>query len=470
LLSKKEGGLIKLMQEKGHNFVLQVIVLPTSILIGNSTREVPTKFPSKFVELVSLERGTILIHPLTGMEVIQAGDILVVSGDVQAIIGSVELLGLEHIVAAAHCPPRQAAPVETTDSHEIVVENTSQEQFPVPKNTSLKNTSIITEDMLRSAKPREDTVFEVVLSGFCPCINTDLRSGQFQKHYDVSILAVRSFKGDVMQGEETMDYKLDVGDSILLLASKNFSEKWRRTYEFLTVNSFDNKILEVELHDHYFSLPSWFPVGQFVGEDRSRRVLRVPGWYNYVSIAAFIGVIIASAVGVNITIACIVAVCALCLLGVMDTKDCLHEIDWKVYIMIAFSFGIGTAVDTSGLAAVISYYIAKTNLQGFELLFVVSCMTSFLANIVTNKAAAQVMFPIVFRTLQTQGRSPLAAVMVLAHTSALACFTPFGHSANVVVTGPGGYTARDWLAFGLPINIAIMILCPFLASIIYDFW
>ena len=456
LLPKREGGLIKLMQEKGCSFMLQVVVCPTSRLIGSSTRDVAKQFPSTNVVLMSLERGSTIIHPLSGMEVVQAGDIIVVSGDVEVIVASMELLGLEHVVESRNAvPAMDAAPADTTEPREDNMENTIME-----------NAATVTSPTNRPQQ--NNTVFEVVLSGSCPCNKSDVRSGHFQKHYSASVLAIRSFKGIVMQGEDMLDHKFGVGDSVLLLASKDFNNKWRRTYEFLTINGFDNRVLEVELRDHYFSLPSWFPIGQFVGDNKSRRVLRVPGWYNNVSIAVFLGFIIASTVGVEITIACIIAVCALSLSGVTTTADALHEVDWRLYIMMSYSFAIGTAVDSSGLAAVIAFYIAKMSLQGFWFLFVVSFITSVISNVITTQTAVQVMFPVVFRTLQAQGVNPLAGMMVLAHTSVLACSTPFGHSANVVVTGPGGYTAKDWVTFGLPINIAIMILCPLLATLIYE--
>jgi di/tricarboxylate transporter len=47
--------------------------------------------------------------------------------------------------------------------------------------------------------------------------------------------------------------------------------------------------------------------------------------------------------------------------------------------------------------------------------------------------------------------------------------TPMGYQTNLLVYGPGGYSYRDFVTFGMPLNIAIGIIACFLIPLIWPF-
>jgi len=81
-------------------------------------------------------------------------------------------------------------------------------------------------------------------------------------------------------------------------------------------------------------------------------------------------------------------------LGILSQQECRDAVNWDVYVTIACAFGIGTAMENSGLATLIADGLVQL---GYALgidyagLFGAIYLATFLiSNIVTNNAAAAV--------------------------------------------------------------------------------
>jgi di/tricarboxylate transporter len=88
---------------------------------------------------------------------------------------------------------------------------------------------------------------------------------------------------------------------------------------------------------------------------------------------------------------------------------------------------------------------------------------------ITNNAAAVLVFPIASATASGLGVSfwPFVAVIMIAASASFA--TPIGYQTNLMVYGPGGYRFTDYLRIGLPMNLAIGIVTVLLAPFIWPF-
>jgi di/tricarboxylate transporter len=88
-----------------------------------------------------------------------------------------------------------------------------------------------------------------------------------------------------------------------------------------------------------------------------------------------------------------------------------------------------------------------------------------LTEVVTNNAAAVLVFPIALATAEGLGldQRPFA-VAVGASASFL---TPIGYQTTTLVRGPGGYRFGDYFRLGLPLTVVVVALTTWVVPL---FW
>jgi di/tricarboxylate transporter len=94
-------------------------------------------------------------------------------------------------------------------------------------------------------------------------------------------------------------------------------------------------------------------------------------------------------------------------------------------------------------------------------------VTVILTELVTNNAAAALMFPIALASAGSMGEDPRPFALVLAIAASMAFATPLGYQTNLMVYGPGGYRFSDFLRLGLPLHLLAAGLTLLLAK---TFW
>jgi di/tricarboxylate transporter len=147
-----------------------------------------------------------------------------------------------------------------------------------------------------------------------------------------------------------------------------------------------------------------------------------------------------------------------------------RAIDWQVLVVIASSFGIAQALQSSGAAATLALWLVsfaqETPVTALAIIFATTAMLSALA---TNNTAAVLMFPIALSTADNLGVSllPFAIALMVAASASFA--TPIGYQTNLMVYGPGGYRFGDYLRFGLPLTLLIGLVVIGLAPTIWPY-
>lgn len=497
LLPKRKGGLLSLVEEKGKSFLIQLRVRHGSPLIGKSVEDVlpliPNATPSNMT-IAELLRNGVSVHQLSGAEVVEPDDVFVVVGDIEMLVSAMDPLRLDYYVdpesirsdavleASITCSPVEpVGPVEdatpllskvnvpyTPKGHEGArVSSASFARKHLKKCTSNAGSPAQSGTFTR----HDSVLVEVVLSMTCPECGSALREQHFQLRYSCTVLALRTWVDSRnLSGGEMLDHMLMEGDTLLLLVSQQFANQWSASKDFLTISRFDPDP-EGIIRQHYFRLPGKCCIGTAHREGKKWiRLVRMPEYYRYASLILFAAVSVAGAFHMELVTASFLAAIGIVALGLMTTQEAIAAIDYNVYVMVAFSFGLGIATQKSGLAAVIGQLIMDCGVSGFWLFLLIALATSLATNIITNKASVQVMFPIVVEVFRRRGEDPLAGVMVLTAASSVALSTPYGYATNVIVMGPGGYSPMDYLRFGLPLNIIVCIVIAFCGSWSYSMW
>jgi di/tricarboxylate transporter len=93
--------------------------------------------------------------------------------------------------------------------------------------------------------------------------------------------------------------------------------------------------------------------------------------------------------------------------------------------------------------------------------------TVMMTEVITNNAAALLMFPLAQATVHALGFNLMPFAIAITFAASASFATPIGYQTNLMVYGPGGYRFIDYLRIGLPLNILVGITA---LSIIPHVW
>lgn len=277
--------------------------------------------------------------------------------------------------------------------------------------------------------------FEVVVSPVSPLVGETLKSAGFREQYQAAVLAIHR-AGDRVR-EKLGDVPLRPGDTLLLLADHGFRGRWRDRRDFLVVSRLDG------------SLPP--------GSARGAFTLVLVG--AVVALAGF-GV-------VPILNGALLAAIVVVMTGTLTPNEARSAVDLDVILLIAAAFGIGNAIEASGLAtAVVGLALEPAMALGpVAVLAAVVLATFLLTELITNNAAAVLMFPVAVTAGVAVGVDPRAFAVAVALAASASFLTPIGYQTNTMVYGPGGYRFRDYARLGLPLSLMVMATIILLISV-----
>ncbi len=166
--------------------------------------------------------------------------------------------------------------------------------------------------------------------------------------------------------------------------------------------------------------------------------------------------------------AALLAVAALIATGSLTFRRTFRSVDWQTYVVLAAAVGLEPAVTNSGLADNIATLLS--DLSGgnpYAALVVVFIGTIMLTNVISNAAAAALMFPIVLGLVADLDVNwePFVAILMVAASCAL--INPAGYQTHLMVQKPGGYTFADFAKVGIPLTIIVGLVAVPLAPLLY---
>jgi di/tricarboxylate transporter len=145
-------------------------------------------------------------------------------------------------------------------------------------------------------------------------------------------------------------------------------------------------------------------------------------------------------------------------------------VDWQVLLVIAASFGIGQALEKTGAAAFVAGGLV--DLSGDDpwmALALFFLATSLFTNLITNNAAAVLMFPIALEVATRLDVSVIPFAIVIMKAASASFATPIGYQTNLMVMGPGGYRFSDYIRLGLPLTVLTGAVTVLIAPWVWPF-
>ncbi len=295
------------------------------------------------------------------------------------------------------------------------------------------------EQVFKLNVPRpERTLIEAVVSDSCPAVGRTVSAARFRSVYNAVVIAVA--RNGERIGKKIGDIILQAGDTLLLEAPPAFAEQYRNSRDFLLIHQLDD--------------------ANPLRHDKAILAISILGLM--VILAAF-GVL-------SMFAAALLAAGLMISTGCVTGRLARRTIDWQVLIVIAASFGLGSALETTGAAQVIAQSLI--GLAGgspwFSLVLIYLITTVFTA-VITNNSAAVLIFPICLATAENLDVNLMPFIITLMMAASASFATPISYQTNLMVYGPGGYHFSDYLRMGLPLNLVLGLLTVFLIPFIWNF-
>jgi di/tricarboxylate transporter len=288
------------------------------------------------------------------------------------------------------------------------------------------------QHMLEIDSPQH-TFFEAVIGADSRLVGRTLSEIGFRGQYQAAVVALHR-SGERIEGGLGR-VELEIGDTLLLLAGPDFRAHSRRGRDFLLVTR--------------------------LGGPPPSATRRAP----FVGILAMLVIGLAAFEVLSILEAALLAAGALLATKTLSFSEAGEAIDFSVILLIAAAFGIGEAMQTTGLAETLAGGLLDvfSGWGDFGIILGVVLATTLLTELITNNAAVVVIFPIALAVAVSAGLDPRIMAMTIAVIASSSFLTPIGYQTNTMVYGPGGYKFTDYLRAGIPVNIVVAAAVTFSA-------
>lgn len=289
-----------------------------------------------------------------------------------------------------------------------------------------------------SVHPADRCYVETVVSRTSPLLARSVREIRFREVYGAVVLAVSRNGQRLLAPISEVDFR--PGDALFLDAPVSFVEQRKNSGDFALV-------------------------GRVSGEG--------PATSAQAPVAALIVLSMIALAGTGVLSmleASALAAAAMLLTRCCSQQTALQSIDWPLLLTIGAAFGLGSALEGTGLAEAIAHQLlglAGTN--SWVSLCIVCATTMLVTEFVTNNAAAALVLPIALATADKLGVNYLPFAIAVMTGASSSFLTPIGYQTNLMVYVAGGYRFTDFFRVGIPLSLVVIALTTVLAPLAYGF-
>jgi di/tricarboxylate transporter len=287
---------------------------------------------------------------------------------------------------------------------------------------------------------RDVGIVEVVISPYADLVGRSLREIHFREKFGLTVLALRREGKPVQQG--VPDLPLRFGDAMLVQGPRERIKLLRAEINFILLDDLE------------------FP-------DEAARPDKAP-W----ALAAIALMLVLAGFGVvRIATASLLAAVIMVVSGALKVEEGYRAVEWKAVVMIGGMLSMGTALDKSGAAALISHNLLHALAPFGHVAVLAGCyfLSMLLAQAISGATSAVLLAPIALSAAGQLGVSPYPLMMTVVLGTSSAFLTPVSHPANVLVMGPGGYKFADYARVGSYLTAIIFVLIVILVPIFWPF-
>ncbi|CAH6892017.1 Sulfate permease, Trk-type [Vibrio chagasii] len=265
-----------------------------------------------------------------------------------------------------------------------------------------------------------DNLSEVVIRPESHLIGKTLKHAGFRALFDAAVVAIKR-DGEALSGK-LGDVELQTGDYLVLAVGEDYATRNNIAKNFFLLN-----------------------------EVKTEHCL--DGWKEKLAIGGFLGAILLAATGiVSLFKVMLILLGLLLLAGCLSANEVLQRIPKGIWLIISSALLLSQALSNTGAlngleSLVHSYDYLFSPFMG---LVVVYLLAWIMTELVTNNAAAALVFPIGIELASSLSVNPQAYILAIAFGASASFISPYGYQTNLMVFNAGQYKLQDFVKVGVP--------------------
>lgn len=284
-----------------------------------------------------------------------------------------------------------------------------------------------------------ENLTEVIISNRAQIIGKSIKQLGFRALFDAAVVAIRR-DGEQLSGK-LGDIKLQAGDFLLLATGQDFVKRHNLSKNFFILSE------------------------QKIPTKLSKR-------QEYLTLGGFITTVVLAATSiVPLANGLLFLMAALVMTGVTDNAEVKRNIPINLIVVIVGALSLATALEISGVitaaTSILQPYLSGSS--PFIALVAVYVVTLILTELVTNNAAAALMFPFAYGLVQILEVPLMPFALAVAFAASASFISPYGYQTNLLVFSATNYKFKHFIKIGLPISITYSSIVLFLLKYNYQF-
>ncbi|MBS3797155.1 SLC13 family permease [Pseudoalteromonas sp. BDTF-M6] len=279
---------------------------------------------------------------------------------------------------------------------------------------------------------------EVIVTHTSTLVGQTLKDVGFRAKFDAAVVAIHRNRGRL--SGKLGEVAIRPGDRLMLAVGRDFQNR----------NNLDKNFYFVSEHS-------------------------VAKAYNRVSEFALLGgfaavIALAATALVPLVQGLLVFVALLLATKVLDGQELKRRFPFELVIIIASALGLANAFSGSGAELALQHWLGEhQGLTPFMALVLVYVLTVLLTELITNNAAAALMFPLAYGLASSLEVSLMPFAMTVAYGASAAFISPYSYQTNMIVMNAGQYRFADFARLGVLMSLAYAAVVLSLIGYVFEF-
>ena len=265
-------------------------------------------------------------------------------------------------------------------------------------------------------------MLEILLAPHSNAEAHTLKDLDFRRRYGFTAVALRRLNQSYRTN--VGDFKLTMGDTLLVVGSAENVKNFQKTADFI--------VLEPSLSDQ--------PLNRH---------------QTLITVAVVLAAISASIIGFPIYLAMLIGAVLIVLSGILSMEEAYRSIEWQAIFLIAGMFAVSLAMVETGLALLLGNGMVRlvTPFGPLGLAAGAYILSAILTQFMGGQVTALVTGPVAISAAIAMGINAQAVAVAAAIGCSASFLTPLAHPVNILMIAPANYSFRDFFRIGWRLTI-----------------